>query len=420
MNAENHTVYSTFAVPLTGNRGSVSMLVSMMDHLLKNDPKSRVNIFTYYPKSEKNLPQPPNVRVFDGSPANLAFKLVPMCVLHRAARALRIPAPARWWGEEINALAETDVCLWIGGTTFNDSKQYKSPWNVLACLPGILLGKKCMFASQTMGPFRRAFNRWCARYCLSRADVIVPRGQGSLDAVRAMGYAKAEHFADLAFSLEVSEEIRDGIRRKYNGIGNGRKIVGISVNTIVENACIRRNIPHNQIWAGFIEWLQQEGYHVLIIPHSMRIGSRGKHNNDLLTVANIMSMLKTRDNVTVIDDPCGCKELREVVGLADYYVASRFHSMISALCTEKPVLVIGWGYQKYREVMSSFKLEDYCFDASQLSPDLLIAGFRRIVADSEPIKERIRRHLPGVRASSARNAEEALRLGREAIGEGRR
>jgi len=415
MRGKEHTTYATFAVPLTGNRGSVSMLTSMADSLFRHDPACRINVFTYYPRKERNLPHPEHMRIHNGGPFNLAFKLVPLCMCYRIAKALGLSIPDRWWGEEMQALIDTDVCLWIGGTTFNDSKLYKVPWNVASCLPGILLGKKCLFASQTMGPFRNPLNRWPARYCLSRADFIAPRGQGSLDQVHSLGYSKAEHLADLAFSLDVSSDVRQTIQERYRGIGDGRPLVGVSVNTIVENACLRHGIPHNRIWAEFIAWLRQEGYHVLVIPHSMRQGARGKHNNDLLTVANILAMLPDRAHITVIDEPYGCKELREVVGLADYYVASRFHSMISALCTEKPVLVIGWGYQKYREVMSVFELDDYCFDASQLTLALLQEGFRRLVNDADTIRERIRRNLPAVRASSLRNAEEAVRLGEIAL-----
>jgi len=145
----------------------------------------------------------------------------------------------------------------------------------------------------------------------------------------------------------------------------------------------------------------------------MRQGSKGKHNNDLLTVASILAMVRGRDHITGVDEPYGCKELRETVGLAGYYVAERFHSMISALCTETPVLVVGWGDQKYREVMAEFDLTDYCFDASQLSFDLLKNGFERLVSDADSIKERIHTNLPRVRASSLRNAEAAIRLGRE-------
>lgn len=417
MQKKQHPVYATFAVPLTGNRGSVSMLTSLMDHLLKNDPEAHIHVFTYYPKKEKHLPHPDTVSIHNGSPFNLAFKLIPLCLAYRFLRWARIPIPDRSFGVEMQALLDTDVCLWVGGTTFNDSKLYKVPWNVAACLPGILLKKKNIFVSQTMGPFRRFLNRWSARYCLSRADVIAPRGQGSLEQVHALGYPQAEHFADLAFSLEVPEDIAKSIRDQYAGLGGGRPIVGISVNTIVENACLRRGIPHNRIWADFIAWLQQEGCHVLIIPHSMREGSKGKHNNDLLTVANILDMLPVKDQVTVIDKPYGCKELREVVGLADYYIASRFHSMISALCMRKPVLVIGWGYQKYREVMHSFELEAYCHDAAELSLELLQSGFKRILAGKDDIIERIDRNFPAVNASSTRNAQEAIRLAQEAAGE---
>ena len=157
-------VFSAFAVSRTGNRGAVSMLESAIDHLTTGERKGIVNVFTVYPKNDRRVPSSPQTPLYNGTPLNLAFKLIPLSVLYRVTRWLRLPIPRRLWGREMQALLDTDVCLMIGGTTFTDAQLYKIPYNIACLLPGIILGKKCMMYSQTLGPFHNRFNRVSARF----------------------------------------------------------------------------------------------------------------------------------------------------------------------------------------------------------------------------------------------------------------
>jgi hypothetical protein len=77
--------------------------------------------------------------------------------------------------------------------------------------------------------------------------------------------------------------------------------------------------------------------------------------------------------------------------------------------------VFGWGFQKYREVLQEFELQDYCHDAAELSRETLISGFEAVVRDERLIKERIEKNLPKVRRSSAMNHETTWQLYLERI-----
>jgi len=407
-------IFSFFAVSRTGNRGAVSMLESAIDHLTAEACGGTVHVFTVYPKQDQRAKPRPKVDLLNGSPFNLAFKLIPLCLLYCFTRLLRLPIPDALWGKEMGALLESDVCVIAGGTTFTDAQVFKVPYNVACILPALLLGKRSMLYSQTLGPFKHPFNRCCARFCLRRVDLAAPRGQGSWRCVQDLGIPNAPDLADSAFTLEVPAETEARIRDTFQPLLAGKTVVGISVNSIVERKCTALGIDHNRIWAEFIQYLQREGYFVLLVPHSLRLNSTSRHNNDLMTIADILELLPNRENLHIVDEPYDCKELRVVVGLADYYVASRFHSMISALCTKTPVTVFGWGHQKYREVMAQFGLEACCHDAADLSKEALAEGLARIIQDAAAIKEQIRENLPAVQASSMRNHEEALRLAHEA------
>lgn len=408
---ERRAVFAAFADSRTGNRGAVSMLESAIDHLTTPPRNAVMNVFTVYPRDDRKLPPTPRVNLFNGSPWSLAFKLIPLAMLYRLCQALRLPLPRWFWGRDFGGLLDADVCLMIGGTTFTDAQILKVVFNVACLLPAILLGKKSMMVSQTLGPFRKWPNRLLARRYLSRMDVVVPRGEGSLEHVRRLNLpGSVEYIPDAAFSLVVDADTDRRIRETYAHLPRGKGIVGLCINSIVERKCRSLGIDHHGAWVELIRHLADQGYTVLLIPHSMRQKSPLRHNNDLLSLRRIVKMLPTMERTYVIDNPYNCKELRAVVGLCDFCVVSRFHAMISALCGEVPVLVYGWGFQKYREVMAEFRLEDYCHDAADLSGENLVEGFERIVRDADSIRQRIAANLPRMKQWSCRNHDRAWEL----------
>lgn len=409
--SERQAVFAAFADSRTGNRGAVSMLESAIDHLTSPPRKGVMHVFTVYPRDDRRLPASPGVSIYNGSPCSLVFKLIPLAILYRLCQALRLPLPRRVWGRDFGGLLDADVCLMIGGTTFTDAQLVKVIFNVACLLPAILLGKKSMMVSQTLGPFRKWPNRLCARWCLSRMDLVAPRGRASLEHVRQLNLpCQVEYLPDAAFSLVVGPEVDRRIRGIYADLPRGKGIVGLCINSIVEKKCRSLGIDHHGAWVKLIAYLRDRGYTVLLIPHSMRPKSLLRHNNDLLSLREIVRMLPTMERTYLIEQPYDCKELRVVVGLADYCVVSRFHAMISALCNGVPTLVYGWGFQKYREVMAEFRLEEYCHDAADLSGGNLIEGFEQIVQDASLIRQRIVENLPRMKRWSCMNHDRAWEL----------
>lgn len=407
---KNRPIFATFAVSRTGNRGAVSMLESALDYLTE-EKDAFVHVFSVYPKEDRKIPSSSDVSIRNGTPANLLFRIIPLCILYRIFDLIKIQPDGEFWGEDMDALLESDVCLMMGGTTFSDAKVIKTLYNVICILPAIILGKTSMMYSQTLGPFNNWFNRMAAKYCLSKMSFIAPRGQSSYKAVKSLELdVPIKFFSDSAFSLQVSSNTKEIIRKKYKKKLAGKKVVGISINTIVEKKCRKLGIEHHQAWIDLITHLQERNYKIMLIPHSIRPKARSKHNNDLISTLEIISGLDKQDGVLLIDEFYDCKELREVVGLTDYYVASRFHSMISALSTIVPVVVFGWGFHKYKEVLSEFQLENYYYDAKYLSGHLLIESFNSLVHDEVKIKKKISEKLPTIIESSKRNHEIAWSL----------
>jgi len=399
---------STFAVPMSGNKGSASMLQSILDNFPNKFGDTIFNVFTYYPKTDRNLNKMKNVNILSGTPLGLVIYLIPASTIVFLLNIIKIRVPSSLLGRGMKELIESDIVIDVGGTTFKDEKLVKLLFNVACLLPGILLKKKVIKYSQTMGPFNHPINRGVAKLILPNLKLIVARGRDSESHLKELGLKNITFCDDAAFSMDMSDKgITAFIESEFKDIikFEDAKIIGISPNSIVEKYCKKNGINHAEIFGGFINYLIDKGFFVILIPHSYKPHSKRRHNNDAQTIEEISNFIGDKKSFYTVTKDYDCKQLRVLIGMTDYYIASRFHSMISALSTEVPVLVFGWGKQKYVEVMKEFELEDYAFDYHDLEVNIMIKQFEKLVENGELVKENIRCNFPKVYASSMRHLE---------------
>ncbi len=381
------------------------MLCGLVD-LFDDEPGDvRFSVFSYYPRRDAADNTRANLRVLSGTPLNLLLNILPRCLLVGLLRRCGLPIPGFLLSREIRSIDDADVVLDVGGTTFTDAKQIKAIFSVLCLLPGVLLGKKQIKVSQTMGPFRKKLNRRLAKLVLPGLDHVIGRGRESERCLKELGIRQATFLPDTSFAMEISDAVKTNIEERYLPSLRDTTVVGVAPNSIVDGYCIRRGKDHAAVFATFIDAVIDRGFFVLLIPHSMRPGSGSRHNNDLFTVHNIYRQLKNREHCLKVEMNHSPAELRSLIGHTDFFIASRFHSMISALATEVPLNVYGWGYHKYTEVMSEFELLDYVFDYRSLDPQVMLENVDILIESRDEVRERIAANLPRAIASARRHAE---------------
>ncbi|MFW5654882.1 MAG: polysaccharide pyruvyl transferase family protein [Roseicyclus sp.] len=357
--------YAVFAAPLSGNKGSASMVWGLRDLLLSEGVDAELVVFSYYPDHDRRIAEAyPDITVRKGHPVHLASLLVRQV----AARVLPFLA-----NDEIRDLARVEAAFLVGGTTFADSKLFKAPWNVIAMLPAWFAGRPVHFLSQTMGPFRKPLNRRLACFALSRADQIHGRGETSAANVRGLGFDHAVYCPDLSFGMDLDavpdQAALDGYLAQMDAAAKDapKGLAGVTPNTIVLAAMEKTGVAYPALLAAVIEDLSARGYHPVLIPHSFRGVDKGKHNNDANLCRDILKLLPAGLATTFVDADLSSQALRVLVGRLDLLVASRFHSMISALDRGVPPVTLGWGDQKYVEVLREFEAEDLYIDFSEAS-----------------------------------------------------
>lgn len=134
----------------------------------------------------------------------------------------------------------------------------------------------------------------------------------------------------------------------------------------------------------FARWLVSEGYNVRpIMGDTVDMPAR-KQLNRLLT-----DDMGPPNQAAVIDEPVtSVDSLLSALSRADFVVATRFHNILFALLSGKPVIAIS-PHHKCASLMDAVGLSEYCLDIHEVETNTLIRTFEHLVTNAEAIKAQI-------------------------------
>jgi len=289
------------------------------------------------------------------------------------------------------------------------------PWNVLAALPGYMLGRPTVFVSQTMGPFNKWLNRIQAKWTLRRAAAVHGRGRPSAENVRQLGI-NAVYRPDLSFPMHVppiakvaaeSAIVADLLKQRDD---LGKQLIGIAPNSIVMNKATTKGMDYVGFLVGVIKEIEQRGYLPVLIPHSFRSDKSKTHNNDRSLCAVVLERLGGACECLYLEQDLSSQQLRSFIGELYILVASRFHSMVSALSMGVPPVTFGWGHQKYSEVLAEFRATELYCSYEQMAIEVFHEKLDYVLANHETISAHIREDLVMVQRAAGALPQELLEM----------
>ncbi|NQU75842.1 MAG: polysaccharide pyruvyl transferase family protein [Planctomycetes bacterium] len=387
-----------------GNKGAEAMTTTVIGLLQRHLPEAEFLLFSPYYKADKPLQgRYRRTTVVDGTPASLVMKTFAPIVLERLVR---------WGGlkpsclfEPSRLVSQCDLVLDLAGISFCDGRDIYLPFNVLTILPALLLGVRVAKLSQAMGPFAHRVNRLCARWLLPQCSYLAARGAHTAENLRTIGI-EAPECPDVAFALNDLADM-ERLEPELSALlefGDDRPMVGISPSSVVFKNCRRLGIDYLGIITDFVRHVISRGYRVMLMPHSIRTDTDKLKNNDLPVVRKIgHSVGESRYLMMVLAD-LDSIALRKLIGQCQLFLASRFHSMVSALAMGVPVTVCGWGH-KYYEVLDMLGQCDYALDYRGLTFKEQVEAFEHLEADSAICRNRIRAALPDVMERARRQVD---------------
>lgn len=394
------------AASYSGNKGAAAMLQSSIKqlHNIYGD-RLNINLMSVYPGEDKKQLPFDFINITSTKPEQLLFIAFPLAVLYKLFKWCPPIKKLIAKNKIIKTYLKTDLVVDEAGISFVDSRGFVMNTYAFVCAAvPLLVGTPVVKYSQALGTFKNPYNRFLAKWILPKLKLICARGQGTYDNLMGIGIKdNVKLCADGAFSMEDSEYWNAEVNKIcgedsfYN-----ENVVGLSISSVVEKKCAKMGIAYKDTMVSFVNYLNESGYHVILIANAARINSEKSRNNDLLVGDAIYNNIADKTKVRWYHKEMDAEEIRAYIGKCRYLVASRFHAMIGSLEQKVPVLLIGWSH-KYQEVLDMFELGQYAIDFSKLELSELKESFRNFISNEKDIRAKLDKNLDKVLESSKNN-----------------
>ena len=227
--------------------------------------------------------------------------------------------------------------------------------------------RKPFFAwTQSMGPFSSKPVRFFACMDLKRQPIVFCRGVETLSAVNKMLPGKdARSYPDVAVTLDYSTDWgKNYLNRLWPSI-NQEKMITLSPSSVIHGKTIHNNneiSQHIEDVVGIIHNLEKRGYHLLMVPHTVRPNKPYPIVCDLALCKLIKQKVGDCGNLKIVLEDLCPKEIKSIISCAHIHIGARFHSIVAALSTGVPCIAQSW-HHKYRDIMRMYGMEKYVHES---------------------------------------------------------
>ncbi|MCR5736190.1 MAG: Coenzyme F420 hydrogenase/dehydrogenase, beta subunit C-terminal domain [Eubacterium sp.] len=394
------------AASYSGNKGAAAMLQSSITQLQqKYGDRLNINLMSVYPGEDKEQLPFDFINITSTTPQQLMFVAFPLAILYKLFKWCPPLKKLLAKNKIIKTYLKTDLVVDEAGISFVDSRGFVMNTYAFICAAvPLLVGTPVVKYSQALGTFKNPYNKFLAKWILPKLKLICARGQGTYDNLMGIGIKdNVKLCADGAFSMEDSPYWNQKVDELCSSDSFfGDNVIGLSISSVVQKKCNKMKINYKDTMVSFVDYLNEQGYNVMLIANAARINSEKSRNNDLMVGDAIYEAVKNKDKVRWYHEEMDAEQIRAFIGKCKYLIASRFHAMIGSLEQKVPVLLIGWSH-KYQEVLDMFELGQYAIDFSKLELEELKKSFEDFVSNEADIREKLDRNLGKVLESSRDN-----------------
>lgn len=261
----------------------------------------------------------------------------------------------------------------------------------------LAMGKKIYVMPNSFGPFYSKRTQRMVNSVLDKCSLVTARESISASAKTNGLNRDIEQFPDLAFymndktnrskkALSILEE--NGIDVKTD------KLIAITARPYRFSKGEDSKSKYRQYKDGLkelIEYLQLEGYKVLMVVHTR---AENEHENDEKCIDEVIANLDSRDSIVKIkDDTMDCYDLKELYGYCKFVIGTRFHSVIFSLQQLIPCIAITYGGNKGNGIMHDIELSKYAIKMEEVSGKRLIRVFNDLEKEQIEYKKKVSKYL---------------------------
>ena len=302
-------------------------------------------------------------------------------------------------GNKLKEYYEADIILNTGGDVLTED--YSFPYSYfMNLLFGILLDKSVVICAESIGPFKKGWSQYIARYVLNRVTLITLRESISLKNLQDIGVNIPPIYvtADLAFLLEPpSKSITEELFIK-EGINTEKILIGFSVSKIISRYGFIKFSTSVEKYDEYIKLMSQcmdysiEMFNatVVIVPHVIGPGD----NDDRSVADDIYKWIKNKDKIVSIKEDYTPEELKGIIGQCDMFIGSRMHATIASTSMLVPTIGIAYSHKMNGIVGEMLGQEKYILDIKHLDYENLILTIDDVWKNRDIIREELKIKIP--------------------------
>ncbi len=257
------------------------------------------------------------------------------------------------------------------------------------------------FMPQSWGPFNNYKVRVLTKLLLRTTDIVFAREKLSYDYLikhKCVNQNKLFLSNDIAFNFKANDKSTSKIILSKIGINSINKIplIAITPNVRIYQKTIGEGINNEYIKELFkvIDFfLSNTNCNILLIPHEFF-----KNSNDL-QICKLIKENYNNDRLIITPKDLSASEVKGVIGLCDFIIASRYHSLVFALSKRVVPVVVGWSH-KYDELLKLLNLEKLVVDPVNRKDENLKIIIENVWNNKNKYKEIINKNMPDIEKES--------------------
>jgi colanic acid/amylovoran biosynthesis protein len=420
---------TTGAGVVLSNKGSIAILITIIENLQVIFPHAKIYIELYWPNKQKEI--------FD---IEKRFKNVEIIghLLDKPVHAVGIISmvflflPLRKFSKSLYSnimlklfpklkpylLADLYISLAVEVfTIYYDDTFLKRTIRYLAYLytflVAILLRKEYVMFAQTLAPFGWPF-RFIMKFIVENAALVTLRDEISYENLKREGVLPKNIYvtADPAFLLETASEERIKEILNFEDIdinklkSSRKKVIGICI-ARATGIKLNENEYHRIVKtiSEVVDVIVREyNASVIFIPHSS--GKVRKEHSDFLVGEDIRRSIsiQNKGSFYLIKEDYGPQEIKGIIGMLDLLISHRMHPTIFALSMGIPSILLAFNEKAYG-LMRRFELSDYVVPTNNISEREILSKIDAIFYDYTKIKKTIIEKISPVENLAKRNFE---------------
>jgi len=391
------------------NKGTAAILHAQINSLKEKFPSANFWIFTYYPDIKNHINRD-YIEFFEiigrFSRKNYIKNIKTLfylfwCIFWRFMNYLGIEI---WLPLNLKKYYLADLIIDTGGDGLTED--YGTPLNIVTnLLFGIFLKKKVVIYAESIGLFKKWYNRFMVRYLLNRVVLITVRDEISIKNINKLGVKKPIFLtADPAFLLNpITEE-------KVKTILSNEKttcpFVGFSVSKLFSRYKFK-NFTEDNYKKYILSTIEIINYinnnlnmNVVFIPHVIDQG-----NDDRVVAEEILKLVENKEMVFSIKNEYSPEELKGIIGKSEIFIGARMHSCIASTSMEVPTIAIAYSHKTYGIIGKMLGYDNLILDISNVNLDSFKKALNFVCENKEKIKKDLKIKISEVKNKSLKTNE---------------